>query len=194
MVPFSRNMVLIDAFSIPFTLLTASLLDLSSLKSLWLAGERADPDTIVWAEQMLPALVPVIDHWWQTETGWPVSANCLGLGSHPVKYGSVTHAVPGYDVKCVDDEGRPVIPGKLGNIVIKLPLPPGCVTSMWYQEHAKFKRAYLEKFPGFYNTGDAGIIDSEGYLHIMSRTDDIINVSGVRCACWPRYFTFQTSS
>jgi propionyl-CoA synthetase len=123
--------------------------DLSSLQSLWLAGERADPDTVMWAERILPEPVPVIDHWWQTETGWPAAANCLGLGRYPTKYGSCTHAVPGWDIRVVDDEGTLVQNGKLGNIVIKLPLPPGSLATL-YQDDNKYKKNYLERFTGYY--------------------------------------------
>ncbi|PST17498.1 propionyl-CoA synthetase [Mesorhizobium plurifarium] len=151
--------------------------DLSRFRALYLAGERADPDTIRWAEQALG--VPVIDHWWQTETGWPVAGNPLGLGLLPVKYGSPAVPLPGYDVQVVDDAGLPVAPGTLGNVVIKLPLPPGCLPTLWNADH-RFHAAYLEEYPGFYKTADAGYLDEEGYIFIMARTDDIINVAGHR--------------
>ena len=151
--------------------------DLSGFRTLFLAGERADPDTVQWAEEKLG--VPVIDHWWQTETGWAIAGNPVGLGILPVKRGSPTVAMPGYDVQVLDDAGHPVPRGTLGNIVIKLPLPPGCLPTLWNAD-ARFRSAYLEEFPGYYKTADAGIIDEDGYLSIMSRTDDIINVAGHR--------------
>ncbi|MEM0900866.1 MAG: propionyl-CoA synthetase [Pseudomonadota bacterium] len=151
--------------------------DLSSLKALFLAGERADPDTIKWAQQKLN--VPVIDNWWQTETGWAIAGNPVGLGMLPVKIGSPTVAMPGYDLQCLDDEGHEVPPGTLGNIVVKLPLPPSCLPTLWNADD-RFKSAYLEEFPGYYKTSDAGYIDEDGYLFIMARTDDIINVAGHR--------------
>ncbi len=152
--------------------------DLSNFRALFLAGERADPDTVHWAEDILKK--PVIDHWWQTETGWPVSANFMGLELLPVKHGSATCAVPGYDVQVLDDDGKEVPePGTIGNIAIKLPLPPGCLPTLWNNDEG-FKKSYLARFPGYYNTGDAGFIDADGYIYIMSRTDDIINVAGHR--------------
>jgi len=151
--------------------------DLSDFRTLFLAGERADSDTIEWAEQILG--VPVIDHWWQTETGWPVAANCMGIEVQPVKRGSPTKPVPGYQIRVVDEAGLDVPTGKTGNIVVDLPLPPGCLTTLW-QNDAGFKRSYLEQFPGSYLTGDAGHVDSDGYLFVMGRTDDIINVAGHR--------------
>ena len=152
--------------------------DLSQFRALFLAGERADPDTVHWAEDILHK--PVIDHWWQTETGWPVSANFMGLELLPVKHGSATCAVPGFDVQVLDDDGHPVAkPGDIGNIAIKLPLPPGCLPTLWNNDEG-FKKSYLARFPGYYNTGDAGFIDADGYIYIMSRTDDIINVAGHR--------------
>jgi propionyl-CoA synthetase len=151
--------------------------DLSSLRTLFLAGERADPDTVEWCERALG--VPVIDHWWQTETGWPIVANCMGLTPMPVKRGSPTKAVPGFDVRVLDDEGRELGPGQTGHIVMKLPLPPGCLTTLW-QNDAGFERAYLDRFPGYYQTADAGHVDEDGYLWIMGRTDDVINVAGHR--------------
>ncbi|YCI02353.1 AMP-binding protein [Ensifer sp. D2-11] len=151
--------------------------DLSRFRALYLAGERADPDTIRWAERALK--VPVIDHWWQTETGWPIAGNPLGLGLLPVKYGSPAVPLPGYDVQVVDDAGHPVETGTLGNVVIKLPLPPGCLPTLWNADH-RFHAAYLEEYPGFYKTADAGYVDEDGYIFIMARTDDIINVAGHR--------------
>ena len=151
--------------------------DLSLFRALFLAGERADPDTIHWAEDKLN--VPVYDHWWQTETGWTIAGNPVGLGALPVKYGSPTVAMPGYDIQVLDDAGHPVANGTLGNVVVKLPLPPGCLPTLWNAEK-RFHEAYLEEFPGYYKTADAGIIDEDGYLFIMARTDDIINVAGHR--------------
>ncbi|AUX78286.1 AMP-binding protein [Sinorhizobium fredii] len=151
--------------------------DLSRFRALYLAGERADPDTIRWAERALG--VPVIDHWWQTETGWPVAGNPLGLGLLPVKYGSPAVPLPGYDVQVLDDAGHPVRAGTLGNVVVKLPLPPGCLPTLWKADD-RFRSAYLEEYPGYYKTADAGYIDEEGYVFIMARTDDIINVAGHR--------------
>lgn len=151
--------------------------DLSCFRSLFLAGERCDPDTLLWAEKQLS--VPVIDHWWQTETGWPIGANCVGLGMLPVKPGSCTRPVPGYDVRALDNEGRELPAGQIGNIAIKLPLPPGCLPTLWNND-AGFQRSYLNHYPGYYLTADAGYKDDDGYLWIMSRTDDIINVAGHR--------------
>jgi propionyl-CoA synthetase len=144
---------------------------------LFLAGERCDPDTLLWAQSQLK--VPVIDHWWQTETGWPIGANCVGLGLQNVKPGSCTTPVPGYDVQILDERGGRVAPGTIGNVVIKLPLPPGCLPTMWHADD-EYKKWYLSAFPGYYKTADAGYIDADGYLWIMSRTDDIINVAGHR--------------
>ena len=151
--------------------------DLSGFRSLFLAGERADPDTLQWAEDKLG--VPVIDHWWQTETGWSIVGNPLGLGQLPIKHGSPTVPMPGYDVQVIDDAGHPVAAGTLGNVVIKLPLPPGCLPTLW-QAPERFSASYLAEFPGYYKTADAGVMDDEGYLFIMARTDDIINVAGHR--------------
>ena len=151
--------------------------DLSHFRNLFLAGERADPDTIHWAERMLG--VPVIDHWWQTETGWTIAGNPMGLGQLPIKYGSPTVPMPGYAMEVLDDEGNPLPAGELGNIVVKMPLPPGCLPTLWNAEE-RFKSAYLSEFPGYYQTADAGFIDEDGYLFIMARTDDIINVAGHR--------------
>ncbi|KRB62955.1 propionate--CoA ligase [Rhizobium sp. Root708] len=146
-------------------------------RALFLAGERADPETLKWAEQMLD--VPVIDHWWQTETGWPMVANPLGIEQLPVKHGSPSVPMPGYDISVLDDAGHPVPPGTLGNIVARLPLPPGCLPTLWKADE-RFRQAYLEEFPGYYKTADAGYVDEDGYLFIMSRTDDIINCAGHR--------------
>ncbi|MBW2234160.1 MAG: propionyl-CoA synthetase [Deltaproteobacteria bacterium] len=151
--------------------------DLSAFRTLFLAGERADPDTVVWSQRALG--VPVIDHWWQTETGWPMAANCLGIEALPVKPGSPTLPVPGYDVRILDEDGRELGAGETGHVVVRLPLPPGCMPTLW-ENDAGFVSSYLERFPGFYQTGDAGHIDEDGYLWIMSRTDDIINVAGHR--------------
>jgi len=151
--------------------------DLSKFRTLFLAGERADPDTIQWAEKILK--VPVLDHWWQTETGWCIAGNPVGLGQLPVKYGSTCVPMPGYDVQVLDETHKPVEPGKMGAIVVKLPLPPSCLPTLWQQDE-RFKESYLAEFPGYYKTADAGFIDDDGYLFIMSRTDDIINVAGHR--------------
>ncbi|MFN4170349.1 MAG: propionyl-CoA synthetase [Pseudorhodobacter sp.] len=151
--------------------------DLSGLQALFLAGERADPDTIEWAQRALN--VPVIDHWWQTETGWPIAANPLGLGLLPVKLGSPSVPMPGYDVQVLDEGGHPVPAGTLGAIAVKLPLPPGTLPTLWNAED-RFHKSYLSHFPGFYETGDAGYVDEDGYLFIMARTDDVINVAGHR--------------
>ncbi len=151
--------------------------DISSLRTLFLAGERSDPATLAWAEAKLG--VPVIDHWWQTETGWAISAIPMGIEALPVKHGSPGVPMPGYDVQVLDDGGNPVPNGTLGNIVVKLPLPPSCLPTLWNAED-RFRSSYLNEFPGFYATSDAGILDDDGYLHIMARTDDIINVAGHR--------------
>jgi propionyl-CoA synthetase len=151
--------------------------DLSHFRTLFLAGERADPDTIQWAERILG--VPVIDHWWQTETGWAIAANPVGLGQLPVKYGSPTVAMPGYDVRVLDEDCREVPAGSLGAICIRLPLPPGCLPTLWNADE-RFRESYLSAYPGYYQTADAGYCDAEGYLYIMARTDDIINVAGHR--------------
>ena len=151
--------------------------DLSRFQTLFLAGERADPDTIQWAEKRLG--VPVIDHWWQTETGWPICANPVGLAQQPVKYGSATKPMPGYAVSVVDAAGDEVPKRQIGNIVIKLPLPPGCLPTLWNNDEG-FVSAYLTDFPGYYKTADAGFEDEDGYFWIMTRTDDEINVAGHR--------------
>jgi propionyl-CoA synthetase len=151
--------------------------DLGSLRTLFLAGERCDPDTVHWAEEKLR--VPVIDHWWQTETGWPVAANCRGLAPLPVKPGSASVAVPGYDVRVLDEAGAAVAAGQIGNIVIRLPLPPGTLTTLWQNDDG-YRDSYLRRYDGFYLTGDAGFIDADGYVWIMSRIDDVINVAGHR--------------
>jgi propionyl-CoA synthetase len=151
--------------------------DLGSFRTLFLAGERADPDTVVWAERVLK--VPVIDHWWQTETGWAIAGNPVGLGTLPVKHGSTTVAMPGYRVEIVDEVARPLPANRMGSIVVKLPLPPSCLPTLWQQDDS-FRESYLAEFPGYYKTADAGFKDADGYLYIMSRTDDIINVAGHR--------------
>ncbi|WP_424969365.1 propionate-CoA ligase PrpE [Dinoroseobacter sp. S76] len=151
--------------------------DLSHLRCIYLAGERADPDTIEWTMDKLG--VPVIDHWWQTETGWAIAANPMGIEHLPVKIGSPSVAMPGYDVQVLDEGGHPVEPGTLGAIAIKLPLAPGTLPNLWNAE-ARFVKSYLTTFPGYYETGDAGYIDEDGYLYIMARTDDVINVAGHR--------------
>jgi propionyl-CoA synthetase len=151
--------------------------DFSRFRTLFLAGERCDPDTLSWAETHLR--VPVIDHWWQTETGWPIAANCVGLGMLPVKPGSPTKPVPGYEVRVLDEDNRDLPAGEIGSIAIKLPLPPGCLPTLWHND-AGYEKSYLTKHPGHYLTGDAGYKDEDGYVYIMSRVDDIINVAGHR--------------
>jgi propionyl-CoA synthetase len=151
--------------------------DLGRFRSLFLAGERCDPDTLEWAQRTLN--VPVIDHWWQTETGWAIAANCMGIEPLPVKPGSPTRAVPGFDVCVLDDTGEPVQPGDIGRILIKLPMPPGCLQTLWGND-ARFVQSYLSTQPGYYLTGDAGYMDEDGYIFVMSRIDDIINVAGHR--------------
>ncbi len=155
--------------------------DLSRFRALFLAGERADPPTVAWAEEQLR--VPVIDHWWQTETGWPIGANCLGIEKLPVKHGSCTRAVPGWDVRVLEadavGEAKELKPGEIGAIAIKLPLPPGALPTLWQQDE-RFVDSYLSAYPGYYQTGDAGFVDEDGYIHVMTRTDDIINVAGHR--------------
>jgi len=151
--------------------------DISSLRTLFLAGERCDPDTLHWAEKQLE--VPVIDHWWQTESGWAMAANPTGIEMLPVKPGSPTVAVPGYDIRVLDDEGRELPRGETGNIVVKLPLPPGTLPTLWGNRQRYFD-TYLSRFDGYYLTGDAGILDEAGYLWVMSRIDDVINVAGHR--------------
>jgi propionyl-CoA synthetase len=151
--------------------------DLKKFRTLFLAGERADPDTIMWAEKLLK--VPVIDHWWQTETGWCIAGNPVGLGALPVKYGSPTVPMPGYDVRVVDESCREVAANTMGSIVIKLPLPPSCLPTLW-QADERFRESYLAEFPGYYKTADAGFKDDDGYVYVMGRTDDIINVAGHR--------------
>jgi len=151
--------------------------DLDCLQSLFLAGERCDPATLQRAEQQLG--VPVVDHWWQTETGWPICANPLGIEQLPVKPGSASVPAPGYDVRVLDAESKEVATGDIGSIVVKLPLPPGCLPTLWQNDDG-YRNSYLDAFPGYYLTADAGYIDEDGYVWIMSRTDDIINVAGHR--------------
>jgi propionyl-CoA synthetase len=151
--------------------------DLSNFRALFLAGERCDPDTLHWAERQLG--VPVIDHWWQTETGWPICANLIGIEHLPVKPGSATVPVPGYDVRVLNEHHQEVAPGQIGSIVVKLPLPPGCLPTLWQNDEG-YQKSYLNAFPGYYITADAGFKDEDGYVWIMSRTDDIINVAGHR--------------
>jgi propionyl-CoA synthetase len=151
--------------------------DLKKFRTLFLAGERADPDTLAWAEKLLN--VPVIDHWWQTETGWAIAGNPVGLGMLPVKHGSPTVAMPGYDIRTVDEGCRELPRGKMGSIVVKLPLPPSCMPTLW-QADARMRESYLDEFPGYYKTADAGFKDDDGYIFVMGRTDDIINVAGHR--------------
>jgi propionyl-CoA synthetase len=151
--------------------------DLSRFRTLFLAGERCDPDTLIWARERLA--VPVVDHWWQTESGWPMAANCVGLGMLPVKPGSPTKVVPGYDIRVLGDDNREVPAGQIGSIAVKLPLPPGSLPTLWNND-AGYERSYLTRHPGFYLTGDAGYKDEDEYIYIMSRVDDIINVAGHR--------------
>tara|TARA_B100000795_G_scaffold266409_1_gene249557 strand:+ start:6951 stop:8843 length:1893 start_codon:yes stop_codon:yes gene_type:complete len=151
--------------------------DMSGLRALYLAGERADPDTIAWAQNVMG--VPVYDHWWQTETGYTIAGNPAGIEKMPVKIGSATVAMPGYDVQILDEGGQQVKPGTLGSIAIKLPLPPGTLPTLWNAPD-RMVQSYLTTFPGYYETGDAGSIDSDGYIYIMARTDDVINVAGHR--------------
>jgi len=151
--------------------------DISSLRTLFLAGERTDPDTLNWAEEHLK--VPVIDHWWQTETGWPIASNCLGIEALPIKPGSPTRAVPGYDVQVLDPSGQEVPRGEMGAICIKLPMPPSCLPTLWNADE-RFVESYMTDFPGYYESGDAGYMDEDDYVFVMARTDDIINVAGHR--------------
>ncbi len=151
--------------------------DISCMRALYLAGERADPDTIIWAQNIMG--VPVYDHWWQTETGYTIAGNPAGIEALAVKIGSPTVAMPGYDVQILDEAGHPMKPGELGAIAIKLPLPPGTLATLWNAED-RFIKSYLHAYPGYYETGDAGLIDEDGYLYIMARTDDVINVAGHR--------------
>jgi propionyl-CoA synthetase len=151
--------------------------DLSNFRTLFLAGERTDPDTLHWAEDMLK--VPVIDHWWQTETGWAMGANCIGIEMLPVKPGSPTRPVPGYDIQILDTKGQPLPAGKMGAICVKLPLPPSGFPTLWNADQ-RYISSYMAKFPGYYETGDAGFLDEEGYIFVMARTDDVINVAGHR--------------
>ena len=151
--------------------------DLGTLRSLFLAGERSDPDTLRWAEEKLG--VPVIDHWWQTETGWAICANCIGIEQLPVKHGSPTVAVPGWDVRVVDEATNELPSGTTGALVVKLPMPPGSLPTLWNDDE-RFVSSYMTEFPGYYKTADAGFIDEDGYVYVMSRTDDIINVAGHR--------------
>ncbi len=151
--------------------------DLSNFDTLFLAGERADPDTIKWFENLSNS--PVIDHWWQTETSWAITSSCTGIEKFPVKYGSAFKPVPGYDLKVLNSDGKEVGPGKMGDIVVKLPLPPGTFPTLWGADK-RYKENYMTNYPGYYQTYDAGHIDEDGYVWIMSRTDDIINVAGHR--------------
>ena len=151
--------------------------DMSGLKALFLAGERCDPDTLQWAQEHLA--VPVIDHWWQTETGSSICANYLGLELLPIKPGSPTVAAPGYELEVLDPDGKACAPGDIGALAIKSPLPPGTFTTLWNAPD-RYEEAYFSSFPGYYETGDAGYIDEDGYIFVMARTDDVINVAGHR--------------
>jgi propionyl-CoA synthetase len=151
--------------------------DLKKFRTLFLAGERADPETIRWAEEKLS--VPVLDHWWQTETGWAICGNPVGLGTLPVKRGSPTVPMPGYDLQVLDERSNPLPPGQTGTLAIKLPLPPSCLPTLWNND-SRFVEGYLSQFPGWYTTSDAGYRDQDGYVFVMARTDDVINVAGHR--------------
>jgi propionyl-CoA synthetase len=151
--------------------------DLSRFRYLFLAGERLDPDTYRWAADLLK--VPVIDHWWQTETGWAIAADPMGLDLKPTKPGSPTFPMPGYDLRILDEDGNEAKPGDTGNIAIRLPLPPSCLPTLWHNDEG-FIRSYLARYPGYYLTGDGGYRDADGYLYVMGRTDDVINVAGHR--------------
>jgi propionyl-CoA synthetase len=151
--------------------------DLSGLRALFLAGERADPDTVAWAERTFG--IPVIDHWWQTETGWPIAGNPIGLGTLPVKHGSPTVPMPGYRLETLDEAGHALPPGRMGTLAIRLPLPPACLPTLWGDDD-RFRETYLTQFPGYYTTSDAGYLDDDGYVWVMGRTDDVINVAGHR--------------
>ena len=151
--------------------------DLSNFRTLFLAGERSDPDTLQWAEDQLK--VPVIDHWWQTETGWPIASNCAGIELLPVKHGSPTKAVPGWSMHVLGEDGKELAPGEIGALVAKQPLPPSTFPTLWNADE-RYHSAYFANFPGYYETADAGYIDEDGYIFVMARTDDIINVAGHR--------------
>lgn len=151
--------------------------DLSGFRSLFLAGERADPDSVAWAERALDR--PVIDHWWQTETGWAIAGNPVGLGALPVKHGSACVPMPGYDLAVLDEAGKTVPPGTMGTIALRLPLPPACLPTLWGSDE-RFRASYLATYPGWYDTSDAGVVDEDGYVTVLGRTDDIINVAGHR--------------
>jgi propionyl-CoA synthetase len=159
---------------------TARAHNLDKLQNIFVAGERCDPPTIEWAEKAFRA--PVVDNWWQTETGWPICGNLVGEGVFPLKRGSCGKPTPGFDVRCIaksDDGIKFAAPNETGAIVVSLPLPPGCFTTLWGNDKA-FHDKYMAKYPGFYDTGDAGYVDDDGYVHIMSRTDDVLNVAGHR--------------
>ncbi|MEO8984358.1 MAG: AMP-binding protein, partial [Rhodanobacter sp.] len=151
--------------------------DLSSLRTLFLAGERSVPDDIEWAGKLLG--IPVVDNWWQTELGWPAISDCVGIEHLPVKPGSATRPVPGFDIRILDADGHEQPAGTIGNLVIKLPMPPGTLYTLWHNE-ADFEKTYLSRYPGYYLSGDAGICEADGYVSVMTRIDDIINVAGHR--------------
>ena len=152
--------------------------DLSKFRTLFLAGERGDPPTIDWAQKLLG--VPVVDHWWQTETGWAICGNCVGLEPMPVKLGSTTVPAPGWNIEVLDEQGKPIAKrGEIGALAAKLPLPPGTFPTLWNADE-RFRQAYLAEYPGYYKTGDAGFIDEDGYVSVMTRVDDVINVAGHR--------------
>lgn len=170
--------------------------DISSMKTLFAAGERLDPDTYEWATKVLGR--PVVDHWWQTETGWAIAANLRGLDPMPLKAGSPTVPVPGYRVEIVDAEGKPVAHDTEGNIVVRLPLPPGTLTGLW-RDDDRYRRSYLDTFPGYYLTGDSGFIDGDGYVFVLGRSDDVINVAGHRLSTgsmeqWSRHIPQSPSA
>jgi len=151
--------------------------DISSLRTLFVAGERTDPPTFHWLSDILK--IPVIDHWWQTETGWPIAANPVGIEPKPTRAGSASFPVPGYDVKILSPNHRELGPAEEGDVTVKLPLPPGCLPTVW-GDHERYRNSYLVQHPGYYQTGDGGYFDEDGYLYIMGRTDDVINVAGHR--------------
>jgi propionyl-CoA synthetase len=154
--------------------------DLSSLRNLFLAGEHSDPDTLRWCENALKEYnVPAVDHWWQTELGWPGVGNSVGLGRMPVKYGACSAPVPGFELAIADEQGHILPHNTLGDMILKLPLPPGTLTTL-YGDHDRFISSYLSKYPGYYDTGDAVHVDDDGYIHIMGRNDDVINTAGHR--------------
>ena len=156
--------------------------DTSGLRTLFLAGERLDPDTWTWAEKHLG--VPVVDNWWQTETGWPIAANPRGLDTLPIKAGSPSVPMPGYDIRVIASDGTELPPGSEGALCLRLPLPPGTLATLW-RDDERYVSSYLSTFPGHYLTGDGGYVDEDGYVFVMGRTDDVINVAGHRLSTEP---------